>query len=582
MLCRRRTSPVGPTARSHWHVPLTLVPAGAASGLRRLQQAREAATPGASGDPSLDSGPQLAELNDKLSSWLTSDFAMPLPSDAAVAAARAPRPLLMWLLVLAALGAAAAAWVGLRAWRRSWQRQRQREQHRHDLESLLWAQQQQRQLACSGGYQPVGTAAGGGSPGCMKDDAELECGWGQGGSGGDKRSGSSSPAGAAAAAAHGRTAVSPFAASPPAAAAPAAAERAPARAGPHRAASSERRTRLAALLAAHLGTRRTRSLGKLPPEALPEALTHQLASPQSGSSAAAVQAKQRRRRHRERRAAAAGTDTKPRRSLQGAAGEQWRPPAPEELQLALQQQQLPLRAGRRPHGTAAARTARSVPPPPGTPMAASRAASALLPPEVCPAAGQRSTSGSSTSGSAGASLWASRGSGEASSGAGGGHVSAAPRGSRSSSELDGSSSAVESVLEWLSSGDVCGESGAEQPEPAEQPPGQPGQLGQQPGQPGQLVHPPGQPAQLRHQPGQPGLLAGLQFATSGSQGLQELGSGPHGVTYRGRLSGQPVAVKVGEGEALGNGALPSALCTHLMPQVCLRCLRALNAGELLH
>lgn len=89
---------------------------------------------------------------------------------------------------------------------------------------------------------------------------------------------------------------------------------------------------------------------------------------------------------------------------------------------------------------------------------------------------------------------------------------------RSSTELGGSSSAVESVLEWLGSGEVCKGSDGEQPD---------------------LLGPHGQP-------GQPCPLAGLQFATGSLQRLQELGCGPHGVTYRGRLEGGEVGIKVSE------------------------------------
>lgn len=487
-------------------VPPPLWLAGPAASLRRLLQAREAAdSRTAAGQPLPSLGdkqdmPDLPYPTDNLPVWMSPGFVIPLPPDAVVAAARGPRPLLMCLFALALLGAAAAAWAGLRAWRRSRQRQRQREQHRHDLESLLGARQQQRQHVGGRDYQLVRAA----EPGSGDDQkgVDPESGWGQdGGSGGKHGSGSGngSPAGTAAAA---PTASSPAAAAP-------AAEVAPPR--PHRPASSERRTRLAALLAAHLGTRRSRSLGKLPPEALPAALTHQM-SPSEASAAA--QAKQRRRRrHRERRAGAAASDGKAKRSMQGGP-EQRRPPAPEELQLALQQQLSPPRASGRHHGAAAAaRTARSAPPPPGTPMAASRTAAALSPLERDDGAstGQRGVGGSSSSSSGAASLRAG-----GSHGAVGGHAGTAGRLSRSSTELGGSSSAVESVLEWLGSGEVCRCAEGEQPD----------LLG------------------LHGQPGQPCPLAGLQFATGSLQRLQELGCGPHGVTYRGRLEGGDVAIKV--------------------------------------
>ncbi|KAI7842494.1 hypothetical protein COHA_003848 [Chlorella ohadii] len=149
-------------------------------------------------------------------------------------------------------------------------------------------------------------------------------------------------------------------------------------------------------------------------------------------------------------------------------------------------------------------------------MVASRAATVLSPLDASGAAVQRSVGGrSSSSGAASLPVGGS-------SRIAGGRASAAAGVSSSSTERSvGSSSAVESVLDWLSSGEVCGNSAGEQRQPA-------------------------QPAQQAQQPGlRPSLLAGLQFATGRSSKLRELGSGPHAVTYCGRMGGQDVATKGG-------------------------------------
>ncbi|PRW50922.1 cytochrome P450 [Chlorella sorokiniana] len=143
---------------------------GPPGSLRRLRQTQEAGDSRSHEDglPRLGSMPDVPELAaaaDQLPVWLSPGFTMPLPPDAVVKSSRGPRPLVMCLFGLAFLGVAAAAWVGLRAWRRNYQRQRQRQQHRHDLESLLWARQQQQQLGLSDGYQPVEAA-----------EPELGCG----------------------------------------------------------------------------------------------------------------------------------------------------------------------------------------------------------------------------------------------------------------------------------------------------------------------------------------------------------------------------------------------------------------------
>lgn len=386
-------------------------------------------------------------------------------------------PLAVWLPVMLVAAAAAAAWAGCRLWRWRRQRQRQREQHRQDLESLLAEQQRQasssvQQLADGAAPHRPAQDGGGAAP-------AADGGGGRSGSSRQRGSGGTQPA---------PPAVSGATSPPP---------------GGHCGESRDRRARLAALLATHLGPR-TRSLGRLPPEALPAALTHQLAA---AEAAPGVQQK-RRRKHRHRTPGAEGSGSRPARSSQDGSG-QHQTPVQEELQLAMQHLQLPSGSQRRSPAGAGRRAPRTRPPP-STPTAAALGAGTPSgrPPPGTPApaaSGSGVDVGSPDSqGSSGSAQ---------SDGSGGGSPFRGARGAMGVGGSGGSSldrlasSGRGSVLEWLSSGEVCVDDEAQQ------------------------------------QHGPP--LAGLQFmAGGGSHGLTELGAGPHGVTYRGWLANRDVAIKV--------------------------------------
>lgn len=438
--------------------------------LRRLQQGAAAAP---------------ADAGGSLSGWLQPGWAL-LNMERSVPLRAARWHLAAWLPILLVAAGAAAAWAGCRLWRWRRQRAQQRAQHRRDLQSLLAAQQRQasstaEQLADGAALDGVAGTAGLAEPGpgCCEGRSG---GSGQRGSGGTRAASPAAEAAAAARAAAG--------ASPP-------------RPGGHCAESRGRRARLAALIATHLGPRHTRSLGHLPRDALPAALTHQMARTVSAPEGQ----QKRRRRHHQRKPGAEGAGGWPARgSPEGPSHH--RAPAREELQLAMQQlqqpgdsqQRSPARAGKRPPHTR---------PPPGTPSAAAcgaGAAGAQAPPStpLAAASGSGFPASSPHSQSSGSAPSSGSGFSGPSRGIRGGTDVGGSGGS--SMERIGSGSGRGSVLEWLSSSELRAE--ADEP-----------------------------------QPDRP--LAGLQFAAGGgSHGLAELGAGPHGVTYRGWLASRDVAIKV--------------------------------------